>query len=60
MTTTMLWQIIAASKWGSYYLIVPKGLFAFKEKYKTKAGVVITKSYLDKKDDIIYIPFWMI
>jgi len=37
-----------------------KGLFAFKEKYKTKTGIVITKTYLDKKDDIIYIPFWMV
>jgi len=37
-----------------------KGLFTFKEKYKTKTGIVITKTYLDKKDDIIYIPFWMI
>lgn len=37
-----------------------KGLFAFKEKYKTKTGIVITKTYLNKKDDIIYIPFWMI
>ena len=37
-----------------------KGLFDFKEKYETKTGIVITKTYLDKKDDIIYIPFWMI
>ena len=36
-----------------------KGLFAFKEKYKTKTGIVITKMGLDKKDDIVYIPFWM-
>lgn len=37
-----------------------KGLSAFKEKYKTKTGIVITKTFLDKKDDIVYIPFWMI
>ena len=37
-----------------------KALLAFKEKYKTKTGIVITKTYLDKRDDIIYIPFWMI
>ena len=37
-----------------------KGLSEFKEKYETKTGTVITKTYLDKKDDIVYIPFWMI
>jgi hypothetical protein len=37
-----------------------KGLSVFKEKYKSKTGIVITKTYLDKKDDMIYIPFWMI
>jgi len=37
-----------------------KGLFAFMEKYKSKKGIVVTKSYLEHKDNVYYIPFWLI
>ena len=37
-----------------------KGLFTFMEQYETKTGIVITKNYLAKKGNIVYIPFWMI
>ena len=36
-----------------------KGLFYFMQKYETKWGIVITKSCLDKKDNVYYIPFWL-
>lgn len=36
-----------------------KGLLTFMEKYQTKSGIVITKSCLDKKENVYYIPFWM-
>jgi len=29
------------------------------QKYETKWGIVITKSCLDKKDNVYYIPFWL-
>lgn len=37
-----------------------KGLFAFMEKYKSENGVVITKSYLENKNNVYYIPFWLV
>ena len=37
-----------------------RGLYAFIEKFDAKAGIVITKDYLDKKGGVVYIPFWMI
>ncbi|MCL2146351.1 MAG: ATP-binding protein [Synergistaceae bacterium] len=37
-----------------------KGLFSFIKTYEAKTGLVITKNYLQKKEGVIYIPFWMI
>lgn len=36
------------------------GLFVFMDKFKTKEGIVITKDYLNYKDNIYYIPFWLV
>jgi predicted AAA+ superfamily ATPase len=37
-----------------------KGLLVFMDRYSLTTGLVITKSLLAKKNNIIYIPLWMI
>jgi len=37
-----------------------KGFFSFMERFHSKTGIVITKNYLECKDNVYYIPFWLI